>query len=406
MRRLRSPKISPMNNTRCLAAILLLVSSILVAATSSTAQTIDLPSFDCSAKLSTTEGAICANPKLTKADATLNVAYKTSLATISDHADVAGLQQQQREFLRDRDLCKVNVLCIEFAYAKRQAQLKKYAEKVAPPLSAKNISAAAVAQDPADEIAFVFDNPIDGYEVSGVWFPIGLHNDVLLMGPAFFQLRNVSSGQIIKISENAVSLLDESFDDGLKTDANIIAKLKSQHPLHLKYGEQDRAQKVTCEDSKDACLKLGNIPIDLQDIDFDGTPEVVIRQRSAGQRGVSTFAVYNLDFKNSSHEEALGAWPYEYIYDHKVFKEIDELSVINLTKEEIHINGSNGACHDTEEVYVVKGDSGYKSLSLSEFQTMHFENDSSEICIRDIYRVERSEDGVVKYMLTSSTKSK
>ena len=258
-----------------------------------------------------------------------------------------------------------------------------------------------------NEIAFAFDNPLDEYDVSGIWFPMEhTYPQTILSGPAVFQLKNRKTGKIIKIAENAISMLNPLYfsehhiqpNEYQQKQGELIARIKSEGQLHLPYNDNDRAQKMPCANSKDTCLKLGHIPIDLQDINFDGTPELVVDQRGTGQRGDDSYAIFSVDPQDESKE--LGTVPYNNIRNFAVFRGIDAFSTIDLTKKEIELHASNGACADNGRIYSAKLDPGYFTL----IETWFLRQGDDGTCLRDVFRVDKAQNGVPKYELISTTR--
>ena len=255
---------------------------------------------------------------------------------------------------------------------------------------------AAHAEDAggAGGVPFVFDNALDGYAVSGTWFPL-VASDAKNgpYGPVVFQLKDIKTGKTIKIAENGVSLLNDA--------TRTISDLKSGATLHLNYAEKDRAEKGTCENSKDTCLKLGDIPLDLQDLTFDGKPEVIIAQDGMGQRFGGAYRVYTLDFDDSSDpKDEIGAVTYNDAPYHEVFSQLDDMSTIDLTRKQIEIFSSGGACANSAEFYGLNGDGGFSETGFELWQ------DNGGKCMDQVYQVKTSDMGVQTWKLVSSKPAK
>jgi len=246
----------------------------------------------------------------------------------------------------------------------------------------------AKAPDPGG-VPFVFDNPIGGYDISGTWFPLvasdAKHGPY---GPVVFELKDSKTGKVIKIAENGVSLLSDA--------TQTTADLKPGTTLHLNYGEKDRAEKGTCESSKDTCLKLGDIPIDLQDLTFDGEPEVIIAQDGMGQRFGGAYRVYTLDLDDSDPKDELGAVTYNDMPYHEVFSQLDDQSTIDLTKKQIEIFSSGGACANSAEFYGLNSDGGFSETGFELWQ------DNGGKCMDQVYQVKTSDMGVQTWRMVSS----
>lgn len=79
------------------------------------------PSFNCTAKLSSTEQLICDTPALSKADAALALAYAKA---VSAATDPAVLKQRQRDWRKARDICP-DADCVQASYIKRTEELSR-----------------------------------------------------------------------------------------------------------------------------------------------------------------------------------------------------------------------------------------------------------------------------------------
>lgn len=249
------------------------------------------------------------------------------------------------------------------------------------------------------ELEFIFDSPIAGYRISGIWFPVQPEAGSDISGPAIFNLTNLSSGQVIQLSDNWMSLLDEEALANLGDGPDRLELLLAKAPLHLDYTEDDRARQKACRRSSDTCLQLGVIPIDVQDMNFSGAPELVVRHRGRGQRGSDTYSVYSFDPEvNSSLPDTVEVLspPYDGLQS-PVFGRINSLSVINLTKRQIELMNSNGACNSSYETYSADA---APAFSLTAYRVGH--TDDAGDCIVDDYRVETDIDGVQKYVPISS----
>lgn len=141
------------------------------------------------------------------------------------------------------------------------------------------------------------------------------------------------------------------------------------------------------------------IPIDVQDMNFSGVPELVVRHRGRGQRGSDTYSVYSFDPEvDSSLPDTVEVLsPPSDGLQSPVFGRIDSLSVINLTKRQIELMNSNGACNSSYETYSTNA---APAFSLTAYRVGHT-NDAGD-CIVDDYRVETDINGVQKYVLISS----
>jgi len=251
-------------------------------------------------------------------------------------------------------------------------------------------------------IPFQFSDPIAGYEISGVWFPSERLSDLgELAGPVVFRLRHKVTGKISVVSENSVSIIDERFwqnagiEPTLEDEQDyrrLLEQLKSLGILKLPYSEADRAKVRTCEKSSEKCLVLGQIPIDLQDLDFDGDADVVIMQKRAGQRGVDVYRIKSCD---SCSDGEFNYFP----YIDTPLDLIDSLSEINITAREIKIYYSAGACLGKYETYKSFRDYTYSFRKVSAEVWDRGSDENS--CFKSIYRVTKNSSGFDVHKLIS-----
>jgi|GEM_PF-5139717 len=263
-----------------------------------------------------------------------------------------------------------------------------------------------------DGIEFTFDNSLDGYAVSGVWYPLATPPaHTMLVGPAVFQLRNATTGKAIKIAENAISLLNDAYLKAHPIDpqqgaspVGLIAALKSRGVLRLNYSGEDRARKVPCRESRDTCLAFGDIPIDLQDVNFDGKPEVIVTQQGMAQRFGDAYRVFTIDFDDADGASPeIGTVPYDDAQFQNVLGRLDDMSTIDLTRKRISIYLSGGACANSNEVFGLNPDTYDAGFSLLEYWS--WQTDEKGDCIEKIYHVKYSPIGVPAYKLFSLTKN-
>ena len=247
-------------------------------------------------------------------------------------------------------------------------------------------------------IPFQSPDRLGEYSVSGLWFPEGLIPTAGLSGPAVFVFRNANSGEQWTVAVNAIALLNRDFwnEHGVADAARLepealLEKLASFGVVSLPLSQDKRAKVVTCGPSTsdppagrarkaEQCLDLGEAVVDLQDIDFDGAPELVFSHAGLGQRFVPTYEVVRIP---EDGQPALGADTTE------PFREIDGLTLINLTRKQIIIRGSNGACANTAATY--------SRDSNGAMRMMHFWRgvwQEPDRCDVENYAVENSADGI------------
>ena len=85
-------------------------------------------------------------------------------------------------------------------------------------------------------------------------------------------------------------------------------------------------------------------PFFFQDLDFDNSKELIIKEAVNGQRGGSSFKAYKI--KNGYLESDL----YNITYN-EPYKSLDEMSKIDYTKKQITISKSGGSCGSVNEIY-------------------------------------------------------
>lgn len=320
------------------------------------------PAFDCAGDMTSTEKAVCRSDALASADRQLNDLYRQTLTAQTDQGARDRLKSGQKAFLKLRNACKSDQRCILATYRARTADLTGAATQT------------ALAAEPV-EIRFQFDKPIAGYDISGLWFPSLAANASAPSGPAILRLRDAETGEVTQIAENALSLVDPT--------ASQIDLSHMQDVLRLSYSAEDAATRGQCHDTQDTCLWLGDATIDLQDLDFDGKPDLVIAHPGAGQRGGTAYSVYAIPDGIDLGE---GVWGY------RVFARIDAMTAFNLGKHEIEVTNSDGACASSIETYAAD--------TIRPFSLMRYRVDTMDAngsCVTKDYRVETQDSGVVTY---------
>ncbi len=94
--------------------------------------------------------------------------------------------------------------------------------------------------------------------------------------------------------------------------------------------------------------KLGNwgttkVPFFFQDVNLDGSKELIISKLNSGQRGIAIFKHYELrNEKLLKHKNSFTK--------KKLCAELDQMTISNIKKKEIIIYGSGGWSNSTHEV--------------------------------------------------------
>lgn len=82
-------------------------------------------SFDCARAAKPTEFAICANPHLGELDVEMSTLYWVRMQLPMLMGARGAAQDEQRQFLAQRDACGANVSCIQSQYQARNATLRR-----------------------------------------------------------------------------------------------------------------------------------------------------------------------------------------------------------------------------------------------------------------------------------------
>lgn len=249
-------------------------------------------------------------------------------------------------------------------------------------------------------IPFQSADRLDDYSVSGLWFPEGLIPFGGLSGPAVFVIKNVNSGKQRTIAVNAIALLDKDFWDKHHVanaeqlePETLVEKLAGFGVASISLSQDKRAKVVSCERATndpyppkaraDRCLQLGDAVVDLQDVDFDGKKELVFKHAGMGQRSGPAYEIVRIPENDNDVLERAGD-------AREPFRDLDWRTVLNITRKQIMIQGSNGACSDDEETYS-RGASG--EMSMTHFWrrvALHTPDD----CVIEDYAVESQGDGI------------
>jgi hypothetical protein len=249
-------------------------------------------------------------------------------------------------------------------------------------------------------VPFESADRLDEYSVSGLWFPGEQVTFAGLSGPAIFLFKNVSSGKQFAIAVNTIVLLDEDFwnkhqvaDAAQLEPEALLEKLTGLGTVSISLSQDMRAKIVNCEVSKnnpppgnarvERCLNLGEAVVDLQDIDFDGKKELVFRHAGVGQRSGAAYEIMRVPQDDDPAYDPRGP------FSREPFREIDWRTVINITRKQIILEGSNSAVDNSEETYSRDASGG---MSMTHFWRS-FCNGSNECYIED-YAVENQLDGI------------
>ena len=259
-------------------------------------------------------------------------------------------------------------------------------------------------------VPFQSPDKLGEYSVSGLWFPQEQIPFAGLSGPAIFVFKNGNSGKQLTVAVNAIALLEKDFWDNhgvadagqLEPEALVaklagfgVASISLSQDKKAKVGACGRLQNDPSSDQArraDQCLHLGDAVVDLQDIDFDGKKELVFRHAGVGQRGGAAYEVVRIP--EDGDLLALAGDLKEPLRD------IDWRSVINITRKQIIIEGSSGACDNTEATY---SRDAYGGMSMTHFwRTVMHEPDG---CDAEDYAVDNQADGAGRRLKLLGRKS-
>jgi hypothetical protein len=255
-------------------------------------------------------------------------------------------------------------------------------------------------------IPFESPNQLEGYQISGFWFPEDKFGYSGLRGPAIFVFTKYDSGETYSVAVNSIALLNKEFYDSnnltIGDDSDIkqlIEKLKGYGILPLHLDNERRAKIKPCKRYEDdillkslegdQCLMLGDAPVDMQDIDFDGEKEVIFRQEFSGQRSGEAYEIMKLPYEKYEQSR----------FRNPPLSEIDFLTIIDVTKKQIVIDGSNGVCAETAEIYSSVGNGDFKMTRFRRFAA-----ESRDQCNLEDYSVHGQLDGVGRCLKLSSRK--
>jgi uncharacterized protein YecT (DUF1311 family) len=201
---------------------------------------------------------------------------------------------------------------------------------------------------PADQgVPFESLDIVGNYRVSGQWFPQEVKNYAGLSGPAKFVFSDVKTGNIFSAQVSGIALLPKDYwkNKGIAVNSveivDLVEKLKSSGVIKITLSTETRAQIEDCNDT-DICLHFGTAPVDIQDIDFSGRMYFIFRQAEEGQRWVDNYKIMKLSSDGKNLEDKYIATPLD---------ELDGLSEINLSKKQIILQSSNGACNSGYRTY-------------------------------------------------------
>ncbi len=242
----------------------------------------------------------------------------------------------------------------------------------------------------------MFESPdiIEKLKVSGLWFPDQVKPYSGLSGAAIFIFSNTETGETFSAAINAVALLPKDYwksrgvPDFNEFDVGaLVDKVRAEGIVEIRLSSETRAKIADCGTSvsksgpREKCLKFGTAIVDIQDVDFDGKKEFVFRQAESSQRGVDAYEIIELPYDKYLQEKSR----------RKPMNAIDDLSEINISKRQLILHNSGGACSSANEVYSGNPEQG-SVLTLTHVQ-QYVTDPQSSACYVEDYEVQEQPDG-------------
>lgn len=191
---------------------------------------------------------------------------------------------------------------------------------------------APSAATPPDKLVTVqYRKPVNGYKVQAYWLPMEV-KFAYLIGPAIVKFTSVKDSSIFTVTNNhftvPVAQVSLEYTDADSTD---IKSIKSDTVRLLYHPVRSTGT-----------LNLGTVdePFFFADVNFDKTKELLMGQGNEGQRGGTTFEVFEMS--EDDDPSLLTAVPFAYL---------DSSSLIDFTTKQIVISNSDGACGGSEDTY-------------------------------------------------------
>jgi uncharacterized protein YecT (DUF1311 family) len=325
----------------------------------------------------------CLRHEQISSDARLNLVYQKLIDKLRGNSDATNhLRDAQRRWIAFRDAqCALEGLatvggsvhstivsgCLDRMAARRADDLSFVLTcQDGDPSCLKPASSGAQSETPRTEpaeqpqgaassgIPFASPDVIENFKVSGVWFPEETVPYRGLSGHAIFAFSNINTGETFRAAINGVALLPEDFwekhgvaDSNRSAIATLVDKLRAIGVVKISLSPDTRAKVINCGSDarlpneagsqggkRDRCLQLGDAAVDIQDIDFSGRKLFVFREAGQAQRGEDAYKVMELSYDNHLDDRDIG----------KPLNQLDQMSDINISKRQIILRESNGAC--------------------------------------------------------------
>ena len=245
------------------------------------------------------------------------------------------------------------------------ASQKKSAAKKIDSLVAINTSLKNQPKSDFNFITVTYANLVNGYKVKAAWLPTlvnsefpGMYGSVT--GPAILQFSNAKDSVLFSVNTDHFTLSKDLFSiTYVNKDSVDIASLNTTKiTLQNKVQAQmDRSNPLAFEDE-----------FGFGDVDFDGEKELLVKS-GFGQRGVSTYEVYDLDTDGI------------YFLSNTPFNEIDGLTAFNYAAKTISLEASGGYCNSGFTTYTKKGNEFIPTMSVTR------DTDTAGNCIEYTYKI-------------------
>lgn len=247
------------------------------------------------------------------------------------------------------------------------ATQKKSAAKKIDSLQALYTSLKSQPKSDLNFITVNYANLVNGYKVKAAWRPVLVNADFpymdrFVMGPATLEFSNTKDSVLFSVNTDYFSLDKELFSiTYVNTDSVDIASLNTT--------------KITIQNKAQAQINRST-PLNFEDefgfadVDFDGKKELIVREFGMGQRGSSTYAIYNI-----GEDEDV------YKLRNSPFEQIDDETEFNYTAKTITISSFGGYCSSEYTTYSVKGD---EFIPTTVVKT---DTDKAGNCIQSTYKI-------------------
>lgn len=181
-----------------------------------------------------------------------------------------------------------------------------------------------------------YENEINGYNVIVDWKPRNIRFGHII-GPAIIQFKKKDS-LIFTITNNNFSIQKKLLSFETDTDSLYVKKISKSH-IVLKYDEPKL-------NSKDGFFTT-EVPFFFNDVNFDNNRELLLVEVNNGQRGLSTFKVYQFE------SDELQSELYNITFE-QPFRSFDDATIIDYQRRQIKLYYSGGSSDTGYNTYRFK----------------------------------------------------